>query len=479
VRIAELKAEGGRGACWSDRNVIIFASGFDTGLFKVSADGENPEPLTQLAAGSDERSHRWPSCLPGGDAVLFMTQRTGQDYDDADIEVASTNDGARKVVIHGGSYPQYAPGGRILFLRENTLFAAPFDTAKLEITGPARPVLEGVLANTGDQETGDGSAQYSLSASGTLVYRESQVLDRAQRTEFTWVDLAGHETPAFGVEMRVLTFELSPDGSRMAMAARSPNGVAVWVRDMQRGSMAPLTTDGDGSVSPIWSPDGQLIARSWRPRDGKRTVRVSDPSGAVAEREIPSLMTALRPTAWVRDGKFLLVEYYADHGGYDVGVLSLEEGGEVRPLVESPGYDGAAQISPNGRYFVYYSRSPGHDQVFVTSFPGPGPRWEVSMEGGGQPRWAHDGRAIYYVEVGEDRLMEAAVKDSRGALAIGTPRLVYHGDLRSDPAKPVYAVHPDGKRLLVIKRPSQGEQDPTHTVIIFGWLQELEEKMRQ
>ncbi len=479
VRVADLKAESGRGACWTDRNVIIFSSGFDTGLSKVAVEGGKVEPLTQLTAGSDERSHRWPSCLPGGEAVLFMTQRTGQDYDDADIEVASTRDGTRKVVLHGGSYPQYAPGGRILFLRENTLFAAPFDLAKLAVTGPAKPVLEGVLANTGDQESGDGSAQYWLSPSGTLLYRESQVFDREQRTEFAWVDLSGKETPAFAVEMRVLSFEVSPDGSRLALTGRSADGVGTWVRDMQRGTLAPLTTDGDGSVSPVWSPDGRLIARSWRPRDQKRTLRISDPSGGTPERDIPTTMTALEPTSWGPDGNSLLVEYYTDRGAYDIGVMSLDGVGKVRPLVELSGYDGAGQISPDGRYFVYYSRSPGHDQVFVTPFPGPGPRWEVSTQGGGQPRWSRDGRAIYFVEEHEDTLMEASVTPSGGSLQIGTPRVIYHGDLAGDPARPIYAVHPDGKRFLVIKRQAQADQDPYHEIIVFGWLQELEEKMRQ
>jgi eukaryotic-like serine/threonine-protein kinase len=105
VRLAGLKNSDGRGGTWGEGDVIVFAKGFDTGLFKVAGSGGKVEPLTELASGSDERSHRWPSFLPGGKAVVFMTQRTGQDYDDADIEAVSLDTRARKVVVHGGSYP--------------------------------------------------------------------------------------------------------------------------------------------------------------------------------------------------------------------------------------------------------------------------------------------------------------------------------------------------------------------------------------
>ncbi|HEV8375883.1 MAG TPA: protein kinase, partial [Candidatus Polarisedimenticolia bacterium] len=255
VRIADLKSDQGRGGCWDENDLIVFASGFDTALSKARSTGGKSEPLTQLAAASDERSHRWPSPLPGGKAVLFMTQRTGQDYDDADIEAAEIATGRRKLLLHGGSYPRYAPGGRLLFVRQNVLFAAPFDAERLEVTGPAKPVLEGVLASTGDQESGDGSAQYSLSAAGTLVYRESEIQDRSQATEFVWVDRAGKETPAFQEPMRVLGFRISPDGTRVAMEARTERGFGTWIRDLRRSSTAPLGSDGDGSFSPVWSPD--------------------------------------------------------------------------------------------------------------------------------------------------------------------------------------------------------------------------------
>ncbi len=479
-RITEIRNAQGRGGTWSEEGVIVYAPGFDTGLLRIQAAGGKPEPLTRLTPGSDERSHRWPSFLPGGQAVLFMTQRTGQDYDDADVEVVSLGTGARKVVLHGGSYPRFAPGGWLLFARENVLFAAPFDLAGLEVTGPARPVIPGVLASTGDQESADGSAQYDLSASGILLYREAGIADRSRESTLVWVDREGRESPAFQEAMRVLTLEISPDGTRVAMEARTDRGVGVWIRDLQRGASAPLATDGDGSTQPVWSPDGRRLARCWRPRGGQRTIRIQAVDGAGPERDIPPILATSIPQSWSPDGKTLLVVDYSAANSEDIWALPLEGGGKPTALVESPGSDAEARFSPDGRWYVYMSDDSGTFQVYAAPFPGPGPRWQVSTSGGGQARWSRDGREIYFVSPVQNHLMEVPVQESGGKLQVGVPREVYPGWLGSHPARPVYDEHPDGKRFLLLKRqPQMADTDSSHVMMVFGWLEELKRKMRE
>jgi serine/threonine-protein kinase len=482
IRVADLKSDQGRGGCWDENDVIVFASGFDTGLSKAKATGGKAEPLTKLTAGSDERSHRWPSPLPGGKAVLFMTQRTGQDYDDADIEVADLATGRRKVVLHGGSYPRYAPGGTLLFVRENVLFGAPFDVQRLEVTGPARRVLEGIQASTADQEGSDGSAQYSLSATGTLVYRESEIQNRISETQFVWVDRSGKEIPAFTEPMRVTVFKISPDGAKVAMEARTDKGVGIWIRDLQRGATSPLGTDGDNSVGPVWSPDSRRLLRSWRPRDGKRSLRIGAVDGGGAEIDISTPVTAQGPSAWSPDGKTLLVNSFGDRTAEDFGMLPLQDGGKYQPLLETPGYDGGAQFSPDGKWIAYYSDGSGSPEIYVTPFPGPGPRLPVTTSGGGQVRWSPDGREIYFVESlsANPHLVVVPVQESGDSLRIGAPHTFYQGWLGSHPARPVYDPHPDGKRLLAIKRaPQDAGRDTSHVVLVFGWLEELNRKMQE
>jgi hypothetical protein len=115
-------------------------------------------------------------------------------------------------------------------------------------------------------------------------------------------------------------------------------------------------------------------------------------------------------------------------------------------------------------------------------YPDPGPRLQVSTTGGTQVRWTPDGRAIYFVDShdGDYRLNIVTVQESGDSLRIGAPRQFYEGWLGSHPARPVYDVHPDGKRLLAIKRARQDlGQDTSHVVLVFGWLKELEKKMQE
>ena len=138
-----------------------------------------------------------------------MTQRVGEDYDDADIEIVSLADGKRTLLVRGGVYPRYAPGGWLLWtVRQNTLYATPFDTNRLEVSRePAKPVVEDVLTWTGDEATGDGSAEYDVSASGTLVYRATTAPQGATGTAFVWVDSHGRVTPAFDEPFRAVSLE--------------------------------------------------------------------------------------------------------------------------------------------------------------------------------------------------------------------------------------------------------------------------------
>src|SRR5262249_24603311 len=139
------EAQNARGGAWAEDGSIIFQPASDaTPLYRVSSAGGRPEPLTKLYDG--ERTQRWPQVLPGGRALLYTSHNSAGNFDRANIVVQALPTGERKIVQRGGYFGRYVSSGHLVYVHEGTLFAAPFDPGRLEMTGPAVPVLEDVAS---------------------------------------------------------------------------------------------------------------------------------------------------------------------------------------------------------------------------------------------------------------------------------------------------------------------------------------------
>ena len=163
----------GRGGSWGDDGWIVFAptSAPGTPLQRVSSDGGSPEKLFAIVEG--EATQRWPQVLPGGKAVIFTSPKVIGDFATSSIVVQTLPNGPRKVLTTQGYYARYIASGHLLFFRERTLFAAPFDVDRLEMTGPAVPAVEDARSSTSS-----GGAQFDVSTTGTLVYAAGDTLVR-------------------------------------------------------------------------------------------------------------------------------------------------------------------------------------------------------------------------------------------------------------------------------------------------------------
>lgn len=203
-------ARGDRGGAWGEGASIIFAAGNRGGLWRVSAAGGTPEPLTTLEAAEGEITRRWPQVLPGGRAVLFISHSSHTDFDAANLVVQSLATGERKVVHRGGTFGRYLPSGHLVHVHQGTLFAAPFDPKRLEVTGPAAPVLEGLAYSSGT-----GGAQFSYSSDGRLVYVSGSAAEVPLKIE--WMTREGKFEPLRGVAGLYHDIQLSPDGRRIAV----------------------------------------------------------------------------------------------------------------------------------------------------------------------------------------------------------------------------------------------------------------------
>ncbi|MFI5183857.1 MAG: hypothetical protein ACHQNV_05630, partial [Vicinamibacteria bacterium] len=470
-------APGDRGGSWSEDGTIIFTPNYlpGVGLSRVSSSGGAVEVLTRPDPAAGEVTHRWPQVLPGGRDVLFTAHRTLGNYDDATLVVQVLPRGARKIILKGGYHGRYLPSGHVVYVHEGTLFAIPFDLARLETGGAAVPVVEQLAA-----APVSAGAQFSVSNGGILAYQVGKSADQMLSTQ--WLDRSGKLSPLRSVPAIYRNPRFSPDGTKLAMQIFDAKSSDIWVYEWGRDTMSRLTFDVFGVAYPVWAPDGRGIVfnSSKGNRLGNLYWQRADGTGE-AQRLTESPNLQFSP-AWHPSGKYLAFTEMSPETGYDVMILPVEDEGASRlkvgqptPFLNTRWSEGQPAFSPSGRLLAYTSNESGRVEVYVRPFPGPGGRWEVSTEGGAYPTWSRDGRQLFY-ETPDERLMTVSYAEQGSSFHADKPRLwcetripLFRSyDYRS------FDVHPDGQRLAVLKEASEpGEAKPDKVVLFLNFFDEL------
>ena len=255
------EGRGTRGASWGANGSIIFGTADGrSGLWQVAAVGGEPRQLTTPDAEKGEVNHQWPEILPGGEAVLFTI--TADPVEESQIAVLSLDTLEQKVVVSGGTFPQYSSTGHLLYVVQGNLWAVGLDLNRLETVGDAVPVQEGVLTKEA------GGADFSVSADGSLAYIPGIAGGTEART-LVWVDRQGREEPLPTPPAPYDSPRISPDGRSVAVERRNPENTDVMVYDLQQGTEVRLTFDPGVDESPLWSPDGRRVFFRHGPRIGR------------------------------------------------------------------------------------------------------------------------------------------------------------------------------------------------------------------
>jgi len=461
----------GYGASWGSQGMMAFAPSGVSVVQQVPDAGGTPQPLTRFEKG--DVIHRWPEFLPGGKAVLFAASATTANWINAKVVVQLVGTGGRRNLIQGGTQPRYAPSGHLVYAQGGSLEAVPFDPQRLTVTGGVVPVMDGVL-----QSPTTGAAQYSFSATGSLVYVPGGI--RSAQNRLVWVSRSGAEQPLAATAHTYLGPRLSPDGRRVAVGITESES-QIWLYDLSRETLTRLTFEGNVNGYPAWTPDGKRIAFSSNKEGGTNIFwQLADGSGGL-ERLTTSDYTQT-PHSWSPDGQLLAFQEINPSTQRDIGVLPMGDpsagSGQVRKaqqFLRTSFNDGAARFSPDGHWLAYVSDESGRFEIYVHPYSGPGGKSQISTEGGTEPVWNPNGRELFY-RSGE-KMMAVEIATQPG-LALGKPRMLFEGQyMPTQGTSPNYDVSIDGQRFLMLKYTDQERAAPTQINVVLNWFEELKQKV--
>jgi Tol biopolymer transport system component len=460
----------GVGASWNRDGVIVFASN-STGLFRVSQAGGTVTPLTALDASKRETYHARPWFLPDGRHFIYCARSRQAENEGIYLTTLEGRDRKRLVVAREAA--AYAPPsggsekGHVLFLRDGTLMAQALDAGSFEPSGEPFFVADQVgyvITN----------AFFSVSATGVLAYRSGSGVN----THLTWFDREGKRLETVGPPGFYVEIQLAPDGKKVAVGKQDAQtgNRDLWLVDVEHGVPTRFTFDPAVDANPVWSPDGGRVVFN-STRDGVSNLFQKDAGGGRNEELLLKSDLEKRALDYSADGRFLLYGVFDPQTFSDIWVLPLEGERKPFPFLNSRFGESQGQFSPGPagapRWVAYTSDESDRNEVYVQAFSG-GPagasgKFQISSQGGGQPRWRSDGQELYYLSL-DSRLMAVEIKTSpqfqHGVpRPLFTTRIVEGGSALRVAAR--YSPSPDGKRFLISSQPEETASAPT--TVVLNW----------
>ena len=461
------------GAQWVGDDTIFFRRGFWSPLYRVSSDGGRPTAVTELGQAQSE-FHASPRMLPGGDTLLFSACVGNAEA--CHIEALSLQNGERKRVLDDAYFVEYVRSGHLVYGQQETVFAVPFDVSRVQVNGPATPVVTGVLMDRGEYR----ATFFAVSESGTLVYAPKR---EAIQNQLVWVSRNGEAERLAFDQGQFRSPRLSPDGSKLLVRSWTGSKSVIELMDLRRNVTSPLTTVGDSNSFPVWSPDGERVAFQSN-RDGPYIMFVMPADGSgTPERllDTSKLQQFLQPYSWSPEGELLLfVEASAEP---NLSMLPMSSPGSTPILWRSASAEFALhspRFSPDGRLVAYVSNESGRHEIYVSEFElgsDVRPRQKVSQSGGWEPVWSRDGRELYYRNADGNALLAVSVETER-ELKIGAPKKLFDTTQMPTPfwyGSFLYDVAPDGRFLMLHE--NEKRDQPMNLVVVLNWFLELERRV--
>ncbi|HEV2615302.1 MAG TPA: protein kinase [Candidatus Acidoferrales bacterium] len=459
------------GGSWNTDGTILIGSP-TAGILRVPASGGTSQQVVKLS--SFEVPTSWPQFLPDGKHFLFYKVATPGE--EPGTYAGSLDGGAPVLILRNGSTAVYAPSGYLLFVRDGTLMAQPFNAGKLRLSGDAMPIAENVAVN-GIIRRGI----FSISENGTLIY-ENTIRGGLQ---ISWRDRSGEAISKTGTPGDFGTPAISPDGSRVAISYAEPGKGKpdIWVYDLVRGIKTRITFAPGINADAFWSPDGKVCFVS--NQEGAFHLgafhlyeKAADGTGR-ATPLIEHDDAAEFFGTWSADGKYFAFQRSgsqelrtANEGAGTNGpasgeIWAISRGGDGKPFpAVQNGQFVAIQpaLSPNGKWLAYVSDESGSFEVYVVPFPHGTGKWQISSGGGNWPRWSHSGNELFYRGIGD--LMSAQISEKQGNFVVGKTQELFKVNPGRGGLGPMYDVTADGKKFVIAE---QAEQDTAPLTVVVNW----------
>jgi dipeptidyl aminopeptidase/acylaminoacyl peptidase len=429
------------------------------GLFSIPENGGPETRVTTVNAQAGEIDHTHPIFLPDGRRFLYMVRYGAQDHRNA-IVLGSLDSSERREVLKASSSIELS-AGHLLVNRGGTLFAQPFDTGRAQLTGEARPIVEGVFSNFLM-----GRAAFSA-AGGTLAYLTGR--DVLSRNTLEWFDVSGTSLGTIGgSDTRNRVHALSPDGARVAVVREEPDGrMDIYGVDVERNVTSRLISEPGDDMFPVWSPDGRSL---YFTSSRKRSLNLFRHTlGSPGPDELLFESAELKVATGVSADERLLL-FTSSVGGLqrerDIWVLPLTGERKPIPVVRTQFDEEGAAFSPDGKWISYHSNDLGSWQVYVASFPAADQRVRISTTSGLGATWSRDGRTLFYF-TSDNKVVAVDVTVSAGQLRPSAPRELFSAERAVENAERRLNVDHRGPRFLLTTRVTVADSPSIR--VVTGW----------
>jgi Tol biopolymer transport system component len=467
ISLAAAPASGG--GSWNRDGTILFIPATNKGVYRVASAGGTATVVVPMDSSQSELATR-PRILPDGKHFVYGKQgRAGSEG----IYFSSLDGKEQRAVLMGTTNASYA-SGYLLYLRAGTLIAQTFDASSGELKGEPHTVSERVAAN-------DYSRLFDASQNGVLIYQTGSIVEK----RLTWVDRTGRVVGTTGETGDYWDLRLAPDGLKVAVNAGIPPGSPnseVFVDELARSVRTRLTVDPETDHGiPVWSPDGKSIVYGALAGKAHTGLYRKASNGTGGEELIVADESAVWPSSWSHDGKFILyTRGEINLASADLWIVAVTGDRKGRSFLKGAATVYGGEFSPNGRWVAYTSRESGKDEIYVVPFdarkvfsevsePSGGQRWQISTNGGYCARWRGDGKEIFYLSRANE-MMAAQVEEKSDGIDVRATQALFRYEIQTTPFAP-YDVMPDGKKFI-INTPS-GRSGPL--TLVLNWTANLNE----